>query len=120
MATAHPFSEQAVRSRSWFQRLLGTHPRENAILAIQNCLARADSLRDVTPSEILDAAAEHGVETLTVFDAELRGIFEKHLAHCLEDQALTEEEIEDLAAIPSSGGRPNSSFDTVPLTSMVQ
>lgn len=92
-----PFIPLLPVRRTLTQRLLRRRPRENAVVEINNLLACADSVRDVTREDVLRICEEHR----TTLGGPLAGRFERiyrdYLACCLEDRHLSSDELADLA-----------------------
>lgn len=94
---ARPFTFVEPVRPSLSQRLLRRKPRENAPIEVNNLLAAAASVCDVTRADVDRICAEHR----TTADGPLAGRFERmyrdYLTYCLEDRHLSAGELADLA-----------------------
>lgn len=97
MVPRRPFPTLTPARRTPLQRLLGRRPRDNAVVEINNLLARADTVQAVSRGDIVRICVEHR----TTLDGPLSGRFERiyrdYVAYCLEDRHLSDAELADLA-----------------------
>ena len=77
------------------RRLVGH--RRACIREIEELLAQAASVRDVTPEQIAGIAKQHGVDLPTRLGTARREFYRRLLEYCLADQELSEEESADVA-----------------------
>jgi len=76
------------------RRLAGN--RRACIREIEDLLAQAASVRDVTPEQVANIATQHGVDIRTRLGTARRELYRRLLEHCLADQELSEEETADI------------------------
>lgn len=91
-----PFSMQALRPATFWQRLLGRRPHENAVIETNNLLARADSVRAVAPEEIDWICNAYGMDLRRDLAGRAERFYREYLLYCLQDHHLSEEEHADL------------------------
>lgn len=89
------YAKQALKKRTFFQKMLGQKPKENALIEINNLLAEKD-LRLITVDEIHNITNKYGVNLISDFGEDTFIFYRNYLTSCLEDKFLSEEEIEDL------------------------
>lgn len=70
--------------------------RASTFEAIENLLARCQSVRDVSRSEIASLCQAQDVDLARRFASERKHLYRRYLAFCLEDKALTADENADL------------------------
>lgn len=70
--------------------------RRTCIREIENLLAQAERVRDVTPEQLAGIAMQHGVDLETRLGTARRELYRRLLEHCLNDQELSEEETADV------------------------
>ena len=78
-----------------FERRLAGN-RRACIREIEDLLAQAASVRDVTPEQVANIATQHGVDIRTRLGTARRELYRRLLEHCLADQELSEEETADI------------------------
>ena len=76
------------------RRLAGN--RRACIREIEDLLAQAESVRDVTPEQVSGIATQYGVDIRTRLGTARRELYRRLLEHCLADQELSEEETADV------------------------
>jgi flavin-binding protein dodecin len=75
-------------------RLVGS--RRACIREIEDVLAQAPGVRDVTPEQVAGIAARHGLDLRTQLATSRRELYRRLLEHDLNDQVLSEEESADV------------------------
>ena len=83
---AAPFISTPLRGQTLIQRVFGRPNHENAGRAVENLLAEAQSLIDVTPAAIDEAIAEHASKNRRRITADLEALYERLVAHALADK----------------------------------
>jgi len=89
---AKPFVRRPAETG--LRRLAGG--RRACIREIEDLLAQAASLRDVTPEQVTAIATRHGVDLATRLGTARRDLYRRLLEHCLADQELSEAESADI------------------------
>lgn len=89
------YAKQELKKRTFFQKMLGQKPKENALIEINNLLAEKD-LRSITVDEIHSITHKYGVNLMNDFGDDIFVFYKNYLTSCLEDKFLSEEEIDDL------------------------
>lgn len=89
-----PFERRAPRGASRLARLIGS--RSEPVRELEDLLARADRLRDVTPEQVREVAAHHGSDLEHSLLTARRALYRRFFEHCLVDQALSAEETAEL------------------------
>jgi phage FluMu protein Com len=93
----YPFTRKPKKPQSWHQRRLGQMPKENAIVEINNLLADAQRVQDVSVEDIRRIADAHGVDIYKKFQGEREAFYRDYLRYCLADKVLTDDELKDLS-----------------------
>jgi hypothetical protein len=70
--------------------------RRACIREIEDLLAQAASVRDVTPEQVAGIATQHGVDLRTRLGTARRELYRRLLEYCLADQELSGEETADV------------------------
>jgi flavin-binding protein dodecin len=83
--------------RAALGRLLPARRKSNALREIEDLLARADRVREVSPEQVDEIAARYGLDLARRFSGARKTLYRRYLEHCLDDQALSPEENADLA-----------------------
>jgi flavin-binding protein dodecin len=89
-----PFPFEPAAERSGLARFVGA--RGAALRSLEDLLARAERVRDVSVDQVHELAARHGVDLSKKLHTARCGLYRRFLEHCLLDQALSEEESEEL------------------------
>jgi hypothetical protein len=100
-----PFTMQAPRPATFWQRLLGRRPPENAVIETNNLLARADSVRAVAPEHIDWICNTYGMDLRRDLAGRAERFYREYLLYCLQDHHLSEEEHADLQHLNLEDGR---------------
>lgn len=90
-----PFTIMELQRPTWWQRLTGRPPRENAVAETNNLLARAAGVRSVQPEEIEWICRAHHV-ALRELSGRTERLYRDYLTHCFADHRLSDEEVADL------------------------
>lgn len=85
-----PFAEQ-----SFMQKLLKQHPRENAVIELNNLLATRP-LKDILPSEFDNIESRYRINLAKEFRLNLEEYYTVYLNYCLADKVLSPVELEEL------------------------
>ena len=89
---AEPFERRAAETG--LRRLAGN--RRACIREIEDLLAQAASVRDVTHEQVNEIAIRHGVEFALRIRTARRDLYRRLLEYCLADQDLSEDESADI------------------------
>jgi len=89
---ADPFIERAGARLS---RMAGARKRA-FVIDIENRLAAAERVREVSAEEIEQLATQHGVKLDAAAQTPRRNLYRRFLEHCLADHAISAEESSDL------------------------
>ena len=71
--------------------------RRGALRELEDLLARAERVRDVSVDQVRELAERQGVDLTTELRTARCGLYRRFLEHCLQDQSLSAEESDDLA-----------------------
>jgi hypothetical protein len=88
---AFPYETQQLK-QSFFCRILGREPKENAIIKITNLFAQAENLTDVSSGDIQNIFKEHNIDLHKNFPDQMRNFYWQYLKYCLSDNKITEED----------------------------
>lgn len=89
------YSKKGLQKPSFFQKVLGTKIKENAIIELNNLLAEKD-LTEITIDEVHGIAEKYGVNFQQDYNNEVTDLYKSYLNSCLEDKFISEEELADL------------------------
>ena len=98
---AEPFQRRSAGGEGFFSRLFGGGAKGNTMREVEQLLAQAERVGDVTPERVSQVAAVHGVDLRTQLRKPRRSLYRRFLKHCLTDNALSEQENADLAHLRS-------------------
>ena len=90
---AVPYETKPMNRPSMLLRFLGRQPKKNGLVAINNLLADAENVEDVSVEQVEVAAAEYRMRTRRDFKEDREQIFKDFLEHCIADHCLEEIEI---------------------------
>jgi len=90
-----PVPFEPTRERRGIPRLLGRRGR--ALRELEDLLAGADRVRDVSVEQVRAVGERHGVDLATELRTARCALYRRLLEQCLEDQSLSAEESEELA-----------------------
>jgi hypothetical protein len=91
-----PFYKLPPEKPSFFQRLLGRHPRRNAYIELVNALAAAPTIEKISAAFVGGLNARYRLNLTRDYKHDVEALFEKYLRHSLEDKAFSQEELNDL------------------------
>lgn len=91
-----PFEPQSDSPRGLVRRMLPGSRKSSCLREVEDLLARADGLREVTPDDVASVAEAHGVDLSRELRTPGRSLYQRFLRCCLEDGAISEEERRDL------------------------
>src|SRR5690606_33894427 len=92
---SYVFQHYPLIRQSFFQKLLGQHPRENAIIEVNNLLA-AKPIDRVTPAHITAIEKKYRTNIKKQFQLNLEEFYAVYLNHCLQDRTLDDGEVSEL------------------------
>ena len=80
------------------QKLFKLTPKENALVAVNNLLEQyQDNITQLSLDEVMAVADDYKVNLRNKFTGERKELFRFYLEHCLQDEALSEQEMAELA-----------------------
>jgi Holliday junction resolvasome RuvABC ATP-dependent DNA helicase subunit len=85
-----PFQPRNIEKAGAFGRLLGSRPRRNALIELNNRLAAAAAVTDVTLSDVEGLNATFGVDLHEMFAGEVRELYDDALTFYLVDDELSD------------------------------
>src|SRR5690606_27845740 len=92
-----PFVVQERKRTGLLRRMFGRPHRENAVVEINNLLARADSVREVTRAEVEEICREHHTDLNGPLAGRFERLYRDYMTFCLADRHLSDDELADLA-----------------------
>ena len=101
MTTETPFKIKPKNNQTFFQRLIGRFPKENAIVEINNLLAMSQSIQDISFEGIQSVANTYKVNLNKQFQDELEILYRDYIRYCLSDKVITDEEVGDISHLKS-------------------
>lgn len=93
---AKPFTCPSLIAPSFFQKVLGRQPKENAMLALQFRLGQAARISDIPLDFLLEVSREYRADLTVEFRTEQEDFYSAYLLHCFEDRVFQQDEIDDL------------------------
>ncbi len=108
---AGPFNEIQPTLATRFRRLVHRDPVEEAILDINNQLARS-GVRALTAASLERTRATYRVQASDL-QSRLERFYRDYLLYCLEDAHLSDAEIEDLAHLRTTLGLAGEVVDAI-------
>ena len=88
-----PYVDKSLERPSFFLRLLGKQPKRNGLIAINNLLAAAENIEDVSVEQVEHAAVPYRLRIQRDLKQEREDLFrEGQVGKALEDRNLTDEE----------------------------
>jgi len=93
---AEPFRRRSRTGEGVLGRVLPSGGRGGCIRAIEDRLAQADSVRDVSVSEVSEIAKAHNVDLARRQRTGRLHLYKRFFEQCLNDQDLSDEESADL------------------------
>jgi len=90
-----PVPFELAQERRGLARLVGA--RGGALRELEDLLARAERVRDVSVDQVRELATRHGVDFATGLRTARRGLYRRLLENCLNDQVLSADENDELA-----------------------
>lgn len=94
---ATPYESREVTGGNLLARPFGGGRRYRTICEIENLLAQAERVSDVSAENLADIAARNGLDLGRTLERPRREIYRRYLEHCLEDHCLSVEEAADLS-----------------------
>lgn len=89
------FTTQNLKTANLFQRVFKKEPKENAFIEVINLLA-TKPIKEIKLDDIEEIEARYKVNLHTKFLDQLKGLYERYLKKCFEDEVLTDNEVEEL------------------------
>jgi hypothetical protein len=94
----NPYRIQPFEKVSFFNKLLGGKSKRNCIIEINNLFASRD-VQDIEFDDIFEITDRYRFNFKTKFHKELKDIYRKYLAYCINDKVLSDDEIKQLRHI---------------------
>ncbi len=91
----HAYTIQEFKRPAFWQRLFNRKPRENALIEVNNLLA-TKPVREITLVDMAEVEVRYRLSLSEAFPNQLKGFYETYLKKCLEDEAFTDHEVDDL------------------------
>lgn len=92
------FQIKELRKPNIFQRLFKQLPKENALIEVNNLLAKK-RIQEISVSEISSIADHYGVNLQQVFQKNFLEMYAAQLKYALTDEKLSEDELNELKAL---------------------
>lgn len=89
------FTKIELQSPNFLQRILKKQPKVNAFIEVNNLLA-TKPLNEIKIDDIEEIAAKYKINLHDNFLEQLKGLYERYLKKCFDDNILTDEEIAEL------------------------
>lgn len=96
MTVVRPFNPQPATRPGLLSRILGRRARENAVIEINNLLARSSGVRDVRFQQVEAICTAYGVDLYRDFTARVERLYRDYLNYCLADRHLSDDELAEL------------------------
>ena len=91
-----PYVDKSLERPSFFLRLLGKQPKRNGLIAINNLLAAAENIEDVSVEQVEHAAVPYRLRIQRDLKQERADLFREFLQHCIADHRFDPVEIDRL------------------------
>lgn len=88
-----PFVQRAYQDGGLLHKVLNSNPSINAFIELNNTLAAATNLQEVTLDFIQELNQKYNTDLHRKFRRELESLYRDFLIHCLKDRIFTDEEI---------------------------
>ncbi len=92
-----PFEIQELKKPTIFNKIIRSIPKENALIEINNLLAKSKDILNVQPDDIIFIVNKYKINLVKKFKNELLNIYGKYLSYCLKDKHLSDEELNSLS-----------------------
>lgn len=96
-----PFTFKNLTTPSFTQSIFKTKPKENAVISINNLLARVEKPSQLTFEDLNKIAIEYKINISKDFKEELKNFYKEYLIYCFEDKRIDENESENLTSLKS-------------------
>ncbi len=83
-----PFTHKPLERPSFFLRLLGRQPKINGLIEMNNLLAQAEGVENVSMQQVDEIATRYRIRMLKDLKDERRGLCGDFLRYCIEDHRL--------------------------------
>ena len=83
-----PFTHKPLERPSFFLRLLGRQPKINGLIEMNNLLAQAEGIENVSMQQVDEIATRYRIRMLKDLKDERRGLCGDFLRYCIEDHRL--------------------------------
>ncbi len=107
------FRVRALEPPTLLDRLRRRDRMSNVLVEIENRLARASKLQEVTAQEVASIANAYGVDLPRRFGDALLSLYRRHLEHCLRDRSLSAEQVEELAHLKAVLGLDDAGAERI-------
>ncbi len=105
------FRERSLDPLGVLDRLRGRQRPANALIEIENRLAGASTLRDVTVEDVETIALHYDIDVVRRFERDLADLYRTHLEHCVRDRLLSDDEVADLAHLKAILGITDAAIE---------
>lgn len=93
---SHPFTRKSLLRNGFFRSLFGRKNPANAMIELNNALAGAARLQDVTHETIGRLNAVYRTDIHRHFRPALEAAYAEYMTHCLRDRQFSQEEVDGL------------------------
>lgn len=91
------FNLKSLQKPSFFQRLFKSQPSENAIIEVNNLLAKNEpDIKQISVDDVIEISDRYNTDLRRKFKARRIELFTDYLHYCLSDSRLTDREMEQL------------------------
>ncbi len=94
---AEPFQSLSERGGSAVARLFSTRRKSNSIREIEDLLACASRVLDVSNETVEEIAKRYGLDLSTRLCGQRKLLYQRYFEYCLDDSKLSADETADLA-----------------------
>ena len=97
----------------FMQRIFQKTPRINAIIDLNNLLAKSTSVLDVTFSQVENIGERYNINLNKHFPNEIKALYRLYLWQCFEDKNINEQELKELSHLKSLLGLNDSIINEI-------
>ncbi len=90
------FEPKPLQKPNFLQRLFNRKPSANALIEINNLLADAQQIREISTEQVTEIADRYNVNLRKQFRTERTQMFREQTTHILSDNKVTDQEVIDL------------------------
>lgn len=89
------YKKLSLKDQSFFERLFGKQPKENAFIEVNNLLSEKN-MQEVTIEDVQNILSKYKVGLYSAEHSRLNSLYADYLRHCLSDKLFTDDEVEAL------------------------